>query len=73
MTFLPARDYRKFKTKGNAHGINKILETMDRKFEGLCFLNLVDFDMLYGHRNDVKGYASALSCFDEKLITITEK
>jgi phosphopentomutase len=46
---------------------------MNRDFEGLCFLNLVDFDMLYGHRNDVKGYASALSYFDEKLSDIIKK
>ncbi len=40
---------------------------MDRDFEGLCFVNLVDFDMLYGHRNDVDGYAKALAEFDERL------
>ncbi len=54
-------------TKGNADGIEKTLEYMDKDFEGLCFVNLVDFDSLYGHRNDVDGYAKALSYFDEKL------
>jgi phosphopentomutase len=36
-------------------------------FNGLCFVNLVDFDMVYGHRNDIDGYAKSLSEFDEKL------
>ncbi len=58
------------KTKGNADGINKLLDLMNSDFQGLCFLNLVDFDMLYGHRNDIKGYACALSYFDEKLADI---
>ena len=40
---------------------------MKKRFEGLCFVNLVDFDMLYGHRNDVDGYAKALSYFDKQL------
>ena len=60
-------------TKGNADGINKTLEIVDRDFEGLCFVNLVDFDMLYGHRNDVDGYAKALSYFDDKLSEICDK
>ena len=54
-------------TKGNAEGIERTLEYMKRDFEGLCFINLVDYDMLYGHRNDVDGYAAALSYFDQKL------
>ena len=40
---------------------------LDRDFEGLCFVNLVDFDMVYGHRNDVDGYAKALASFDRAL------
>ena len=60
-------------TKGNADGINKIMEFMDEDFEGLCFVNLVDFDMLYGHRNDVDGYAKALSYFDVNLGEICKK
>ena len=40
---------------------------MKRDFNGLCFTNLVDYDMLYGHRNDVDGYAAALSYFDDRL------
>ena len=61
------------KTQGNADGIEKTLSVMDKDFNGLCFVNLVDFDMLYGHRNDVDGYATALSYFDEKLKLITQK
>jgi phosphopentomutase len=41
-----------------------LLELQKRDFHGLCFANLVDFDMLYGHRNDIDGYAKALSVFD---------
>lgn len=54
-------------TKGNAMGESKLLEIQKRDFSGLCFVNLVDFDMLYGHRNDVKGYADALARFDKTL------
>lgn len=61
------------RTKDNADGIEKTLEYMDKDFEGLCFTNLVDFDMMYGHRNDVDGYAKALSYFDEKLPEILSK
>ena len=48
-------------------GIQRTLEYLDKDFEGLCFINLVDYDMLYGHRRDVDGYAKALAYFDEKL------
>ena len=60
-------------TGGNAEGIERTLEYLDRDFEGLCFINLVDYDMLYGHRRDVDGYAKALAYFDEKLPEITGK
>ena len=60
-------------TTGNADGIEKTLEYLDKDFEGLCFINLVDYDSLYGHRRDVDGYAKALSYFDEKLPEIMEK
>lgn len=60
-------------TSGNEDGINKTLEYMDKHFEGLCFVNLVDFDSMYGHRNDVEGYAKALSYFDKRLPEIIEK
>ena len=55
------------RTASNAEGIDRTLEYMKRDFEGLCFTNLVDYDMLYGHRNDVDGYAKALTYFDERL------
>ncbi len=54
-------------THGNADGIDKTIKWMDENFEGLLFTNLVDFDMLYGHRNNVKGYAEALMAFDRRL------
>ncbi len=52
---------------GNVDGMNKSIAMLDTDFEGLCFINLVDFDMLYGHRNDVEGYANALTEFDCQL------
>lgn len=60
-------------TKGNEEGIEKTLGYLDKDFEGLCFINLVDYDMLYGHRNDIDGYAKALTCFDKKLPEMIEK
>lgn len=51
-------------TTGNNDGMAKTEAWADRDFEGLCFANLVDFDMLYGHRNDAVGYAKALNEFD---------
>ena len=60
-------------TGGNEEGIQRTLEYLDQDFEGLCFINLVDYDMLYGHRRDVDGYAKALAYFDEKLPEIMEK
>ncbi len=60
-------------TSGNEEGIEKTLEYMDKDFEGLCFVNLVDFDMLYGHRNDIDGYAKAITYFDGKLTQILSK
>ena len=54
-------------TTGNTDGMNKLEEWMDRDFEGLCFVNLVDFDMVYGHRRDIDGYAKALAEFDDRL------
>jgi phosphopentomutase len=54
-------------TVGNADGMAKTLALADRDFRGLCFVNLVDFDMLYGHRNNIDGYAAALTAFDQWL------
>ena len=53
--------------ENNADGMNKTLKLMDEDFNGLCFVNLVDFDMVYGHRRDVDGYAQAMSDFDVQL------
>ena len=52
-------------TTGNADGLSKTLSYADKDFTGLCFVNLVDFDMLYGHRRDVAGYAAAATEFDK--------
>ena len=57
----------RFFTHGNNEGEERTLELMQRDFEGLLFVNLVDFDMLYGHRRDVEGYGHALEHFDETL------
>ena len=54
-------------THGNAEGMREILRAQAADFSGLCFLNLVDFDMLYGHRQDVPGYAAAFAAFDRWL------
>ena len=51
-------------TKGNTDGIKRLFEQQEEDFNGICFLNLVDFDMLYGHRNDVSGYAKAVTEFE---------
>lgn len=58
---------RAIPTRGNADGIAQAQRLVNEDFHGLCFVNLVDFDMLYGHRNDVDGYAAALAAFDSWL------
>ena len=58
---------KKIHTSGNADGIEKTIEEIGKQNEGLIFTNLVDFDMLYGHRNNIEGYAKALEYFDNKL------
>ncbi len=55
------------KTKSNLDGFNKATEIQNRDFDGLCFINFVDFDSVFGHRNDVLGYTQALNDFDELL------
>lgn len=60
-------------TRGNADGLNKTLALADRDFTGLCFVNLVDFDMLYGHRQDPDGYAAAVAEFDRWLPSFMAK
>ena len=56
-----------YRTHSNDEGENLALSLQKKPFNGLCFVNLVDFDMKYGHRNDADGYAKALSEFDVKL------
>ncbi len=58
---------------GNMDGVDKTLEYMDSIEDGLIFTNLVDFDMLYGHRNDPKGYGKAIEDFDSRLEEIYSK
>jgi phosphopentomutase len=60
-------------TKGNADGIEVTLQYMEKDFCGLCFINLVDYDMLYGHRNDIDGYAKAIKYFDDFLPDMLSK
>ena len=55
------------KSKSSVEGMEQTIELAGRDFTGLCFTNLVDFDALWGHRRDVKGYAQELERFDEKL------
>ena len=65
------RDYEK--TKNNADGMTKTLGAVDDMERGLIFVNLVDFDQLYGHRNDVEGYARALEEVDAWLPSLESK
>ncbi len=58
---------------GNPACIEAMLKAMDQSFEGMVFVNLVDFDMVYGHRRDVQGYADCLVAFDEALPKIQSK
>lgn len=59
-------------THSNKEGMKKTVKALDKDFEGLCFINLVDFDMLYGHRQDIDGYASAFAEFDNWLPVFIE-
>ena len=61
------------RTKNNMDGVDKLLDVMDKDFKGLSFTNLVDFDAVYGHRRDSKGYANALKEFDDRLPEILDK
>ena len=56
-----------YPTISNEDGMDKTLTMAARDFNGLCFINLVDFDMVYGHRNNVEGYARAMTAFDKRL------
>lgn len=55
------------RSESSVHGMEQTIEIAERTFEGLCFVNLVDFDALWGHRRDPLGYAQEIERFDEKL------
>ena len=59
-----------YKTKSNEHGMEETIKLINKDFEGLCFVNLVDFDAVYGHRRDAIGYAKCLESFDNQLGTL---
>lgn len=61
------------RTTGNTNGMEVTMKMLEKDFTGLCFVNLVDYDMLYGHRNDVDGYARAITEFDKWLTGFIEK
>ena len=56
-----------YKSKSSVHGMEQTMEIAEKDFTGLCYVNLVDFDALWGHRRDPKGYAEELEKFDVKL------
>ena len=60
-------------THSNEEGMRESILALESDFDGLCFINLVDFDMLYGHRQDVDGYANAFAEFDSWLPSFTQK
>ena len=60
-------------THSNVEGMSESIRALDEGFEGLCFINLVDFDMSYGHRQDIDGYARAFAEFDSWLPSFTQK
>lgn len=62
-----------YKSKSSVHGMEQTIEKMDDPFTGLCFVNLVDFDALWGHRRNPIGYGEELERFDQKLGTILTK
>ncbi len=61
------------RTEDNMDGVDKLLTVMDKDFEGLSFLNLVDFDAKFGHRRDVAGYGQAIDEFDDRIDEIVGK
>lgn len=61
------------KSKSSVHGMEQTLEIMDKDFTGMCFVNLVDFDALWGHRRNPIGYAEELEKFDVNLGKVLEK
>src|SRR5579875_1103313 len=64
---------KSLRTVSNMDGMDKLIETMDMDFTGISFVNLVDFDALYGHRRDPEGYGKALEQFDARLPEVLAK
>ena len=62
-----------YKSKSSVHGMEQTIGLAEKDFRGLCFVNLVDFDALWGHRRDVQGYAAEIEKFDQKLGVLLEK
>ena len=62
-----------YKSKSSVHGMEQTLDIMDKDFKGLCFVNLVDFDALWGHRRNPQGYAEELEKFDVNLGKLLDK
>ena len=62
-----------YPNEGNTKNMERTIELLNKDFEGLCFVNLVDFDMIYGHRNDIPGYVQALNEVDAQLGEFIEK
>jgi len=62
-----------YKSQSSVHGMEQTIELAEKDFIGLCFVNLVDFDALWGHRRDVNGYAKELEKFDVNLGKLLEK
>ena len=63
---------RALKSKSSVHGMEQTIELAKEDFHGLCFVNLVDFDALWGHRRDPKGYAEEIEKFDKNLGVLLE-
>ena len=64
---------KSYPNEGNRKNMERTLQIAEEDFEGLCFVNLVDFDMLYGHRNDIAGYVNALNEVDGQIGELMER
>lgn len=62
-----------YPNEGNTKNMERTFAIMEQDFEGLCFVNLVDFDMMYGHRNDIEGYVNALNEVDIQIGMLMER
>lgn len=62
-----------YHSDSSVHGMEQTIEICRKDFRGLCFVNLVDFDALWGHRRNVKGYAEEIEKFDKKLGILLEE